>query len=82
MSGFGRTSNYTPGDFGCASWTPADQDYSAGHDPATAAEAWAALNREGPTADAVRSYLGQDAQPRYDTAQARAEAQADREAGQ
>jgi hypothetical protein len=48
---------------------------------ATAAEAWAALNREGPTADAVRSYLAPGPQPRYDTPQARAEAQAEPEAG-
>jgi len=53
-------------------------------EPATAAEAWAALSREGPAADAVRSYLAPGPQPRYDTPQARARAgaQADREAGQ
>ena len=53
-----------------------------GHrEPATLAEAWAAFEREGPTADAVRSYLAGGAQPRYDTPEARAEALADREAG-
>jgi len=50
-------------------------------EPATAAEAWAALNHEGPGAAAVRSYLAPGPQPRYDTPQARADAQADREAG-
>ena len=41
--------------------------------PATAAEAWAALTSEGPTADAVRSYLAPGPEPRYDTPQAQAE---------
>jgi hypothetical protein len=50
-------------------------------EPATAAEAWTALQCEGTAADAVRSYLAPGPQPRYDTPQARAEAQADREAG-
>jgi hypothetical protein len=48
-------------------------------EPATAAEAWAALTHEGPTADAVRSYLAGDVRPRYDTPQARAKAQAQAE---
>ena len=43
--------------------------------PATAAEAWAALTSEGPTADAVRSYLAPGPQPRYDTPQAQAQAE-------
>ena len=43
--------------------------------PATAAEAWAALTSEGPTADAVRSYLAPGPEPRYDTPQAQAEAE-------
>ena len=60
--------------------TDANHVRSVQREPATAAEAWAALGREGPTADAVRSYLGPDPQPRYDTPQARADAQADREA--
>jgi hypothetical protein len=64
---------------------PADYAGTAAEDahrePATAAEAWAALNREGTGADAVRSYLAPGPQPRYDTPGARAEAQADREAG-
>jgi len=52
-------------------------------DPATAAEAWAALQTEGPGAEAVQSYLAPGPAPRYDTPQARAAAQAsDREAGQ
>ena len=45
--------------------------------PATAAEAWAALTSEGPTADAVRSYLAPGPEPRYDTPQAQAQAQAE-----
>jgi hypothetical protein len=49
--------------------------------PATAAEAWAALQREGSSADAVRSYLAPGPEPRYDTPEARAAASADREAG-
>ena len=57
------------------------QTTAASREPATAAEAWAALNREGPAADAVRSYLAPGPQPRHDTAEARAEALADREAG-
>ena len=48
--------------------------------PATAAEAWTALISEGPTADAVRSYLAPGPEPRYDTPQAQAEAEP--EAGQ
>jgi hypothetical protein len=48
---------------------------------ATAAEAWAALQSEGHTADAVRSYLAPGPQPRYDTPQAEAEAEAEPEAG-
>ena len=55
---------------------------TAPREPATAAEAWTALCREGPSADAVRSYLAPGPQPRYDTPEARAVAQADREAGQ
>ena len=43
--------------------------------PATAAEAWAALTSEGPTADAVRSYLAPGPEPRYDTPQAQAQAE-------
>jgi hypothetical protein len=43
--------------------------------PATAAEAWAALISEGPTADAVRSYLAPGPEPRYDTPQAQAQAE-------
>ena len=43
--------------------------------PATAAEARAALISEGPTADAVRSYLAPGPEPRYDTPQAQAEAE-------
>lgn len=54
---------------------------AASREPATLAEALAAFRREGPTAAAVQSYLGGGTQPRYDTPQARAEAQADREAG-
>jgi hypothetical protein len=50
--------------------------------PATLAEAWAAFEREGPTADAVRSYLAAGSQPRYDTPEARDAALAGREAGQ
>jgi hypothetical protein len=53
---------------------------SVRREPATAAEAWAALNREGPTADAVRSYLAPGPQPRYDSPQVLA-AQAELEAG-
>ena len=50
--------------------------------PATAAEAWAALVAEGPTAAAVRSYLAPGPAPRYDTPQAQAEAEpAEPEAG-
>jgi hypothetical protein len=49
-------------------------------DPATAAEAWAALMTEGPGAEAVQSYLAPGPEPRYDTPQARE--QADLEAGQ
>ena len=60
---------------------PAQADAETSHEPATLAEAWAAFEREGPTADAVRSYLAGGTQPRYDTAEVRAEAQADREAG-
>lgn len=75
MTGFKRTSNYTPGDF-------APDTYRSGSaEPATLTEAWAALNHEGPSADAVRSYLASNAEPRYDTPGAKAEAQADREAG-
>ena len=48
--------------------------------PASAAEAWTALISEGPTADAVRSYLAPGPEPRYDTPVAQAEAE--REAGQ
>jgi hypothetical protein len=43
--------------------------------PATAAEAWAALQSEGHTADAVRSYLASDTRPRFDTPQAETEAE-------
>ena len=43
--------------------------------PATAAEAWTALISEGPTADAVQSYLAPGPEPRYDTPQARAKAE-------
>jgi len=76
--------------YGDAGWRSAWEHVDATDDnhvrsvqrvPATAAEAWAALNREGPAADAVRSYLAPGPQPRYDTPEARAEAQADREAG-
>lgn len=55
---------------------------SVRREPATAAEAWAALNREGPGANALQSYLAPGAEPRHDSPQARAKAQADREAGQ
>ena len=44
--------------------------------PATAAEAWAALVGEGPAAEAVRSYLAPGPEPRYDTPEARAQAEA------
>jgi hypothetical protein len=86
MSVFGRSSNYTPADFAPDAYRSGpevgDSDVRpARSGPATAAEAWAALNREGPTADAVRSYLSSGAEPRYDSPQARAEAQAEREAG-
>lgn len=43
--------------------------------PATAAEAWTALISEGPTADAVQSYLAPGPEPRYDTPQAQAKAE-------
>lgn len=76
MNGFERSSNYEPGDFGCMSWSPPDQE-----EPATLAEAWAAFMREGLAAPAVRSYLGGGPVPRFDTAEARAEAQAELEAG-
>ena len=57
------------------------QAAAASREPATLAEAWAAFEREGSTAEAVRSYLSGGAMPRFDTAEARAEAQANREAG-
>ena len=68
---------------GYAGTAAGDQGPDAGghREPATLAEAWAAFEREGPTAGAVRSYLAGGAQPRYDTPGARAEALADREAG-
>ena len=50
--------------------------------PATLAEAWAAFEREGSTAEEVRSYLAAGSQPRYDTPEARDAALAGREAGQ
>ena len=58
--------------------------YPGRSQPATAVEAWHALQTEGPGAEAVQSYLAPGPVPRYDTPQARAEAQAsasDREAG-
>ena len=48
---------------------------------ATLEEALTALKAEGPNSEAVRSYLAGGPAPRFDTAAARAEAQADREAG-
>jgi hypothetical protein len=63
--------------------TPTHADNDA-RQPATAAEVWAAV-RGDVTGDEARSviasYLAPGPQPRYDTPQARAEAQADREAG-
>jgi hypothetical protein len=47
--------------------------------PATAVEAWQALQTEGPGAEAVQSYLAPGPVPRYDTPQARE--QAEMEAG-
>ena len=61
--------------------TDANHVRSVHREPATATEAWAALGREGPGADAVQSYLATDVRPRYDSPQARAETQAELEAG-
>jgi hypothetical protein len=61
--------------------TPATIRAAAHREPATAVEAWAALQRDGAGADAVRSYLAPGPEPRYDTPEARAAALADREAG-
>ncbi len=82
MSGFERTSNYTPGDF-------APDAYRSGPDePATAAEAWEAIQSGGlgrPESRAViASYLAPGPAPRFDTPadRAKAEAERDLEAGQ
>ena len=64
----------------CQAW----KSGQAQRQPTTAVEAWQALQTEGPGAEAVQSYLAPGPVPRYDTPQARAEAQAsasDREAG-
>ena len=57
-------------------------------EPATAAEAWAAIQdvsagsiTRDEAHSVIASYLAPGPQPRYDTPQARAEALADREAG-
>ena len=57
-------------------------------EPATAAEAWAAIQdmsagsiTRNEARSVIASYLAPGPQPRYDTPQARAEALADREAG-
>jgi hypothetical protein len=49
--------------------------YPGRSQPATAVEAWHALQTEGPGAEAVRSYLAPGPEPRYDTPQAQAEAE-------
>ena len=65
-------------------WGAAMDAGDEAREPATAAEVWAAV-RGDVTGDEARSviasYLAPGPQPRYDTPQARAEAQADREAG-
>ena len=80
MTAFERTQNYTPGGFAPDAYR-SEPEAGDSHEPATLDQAWAALEREGPRADAVQSYLSPGPQPRYDSPQARAEAQADMEAG-
>lgn len=43
--------------------------------PATAVEAWQALQTEGPGADAVASYLAPGPEPRFDTPEQQAAAE-------
>ena len=58
----------------CCGYPEADPE--AGHDAARyCGRAWTALISEGPTADAVQSYLAPGPEPRYDTPQAQAEAE-------
>ena len=50
MTGFERTSNYTPGDFAPDAYRSGPEDMETAREPATLAEAWAAFEREGSTA--------------------------------